>query len=49
MTRIAYRIKVGSWESKIQRPWIEAEYLKRKLSRHVRNVEIITEREVESD
>lgn len=49
MTRIAYRIKVGNWESKIQRPWIEADYLKRKLSRQVRNVEIIAEREVERD
>ena len=42
---IDYRIKVGSWESKIQRPWIEADYLKRKLATQVRDVEIIAERE----
>lgn len=42
---IAYRIKIGSWESRIQRPWIEADYLKRKLEGQVRNVEIIAERE----
>ena len=42
---IAYRIKVGSWESCVQRPWIEADYLKRKLEGQVKNVEIIAERE----
>jgi hypothetical protein len=42
---IAYRLRIGSWECKIQRPWIEADYLKRKLEGQVKDVEIIAERE----
>ena len=45
MNRIAYRIKVGTWEDKIQRPWIEADYLRRKLEGQLKNVSIIAERE----
>ncbi|MDQ0062362.1 hypothetical protein [Paenibacillus harenae] len=42
---IAYRLKVGSFTCQRRMPFIEAEHMKKKLDKHVRDVVIIAERE----